>query len=159
VAESEQTTRLRIVRDTNAAELNKEQLRALVQLAGDAKDVVIEIIRTALSNPLMGAVVGVILVNVLERAGVIDHGTGLLADSLIGGSFGVTMAADVIQAIGDLKSVFGGAGQAAPPDLVKPSAQVIVFAPGSSAGSQEEIIRSLPGLLEKLALPASKVSS
>lgn len=142
--ESEQTTRLRIEREKQQTALTIEQIRAVRGFVGDFRDLTIEVIRTASSSPLMSACLGVILANVLQRAGVIDQPTALLIDGLITATFGVDMAADLISGITSITHVSGSSPQ---PDLAKPSG--LFFAYGLPSGATE----ALGAAISKKMLP------
>lgn len=139
--ESPGTTQLRIAREATAAAKYAEELKLVRELVGDFKGVIIEIIRASLSNPLMGAIVGISIMNIGERLGVIDHGTAILGDGIITAAFGVQAGSDVIEAITQITHVGGGTP---PSDLVKPSAQVVVI---SGGGEIKELTPEISGAL------------
>jgi len=96
-----------------------------------------EFLRTANSNPLIGAVSGLIMADVLYRMKIIDLGTALGINVLVGTVEGGAIAGTIIQDITDITSFFGKR----PANLdFTPSAHTVVYAENSS---NEQLIKSL----------------
>jgi hypothetical protein len=122
--------------------LKLEDLKTYRELAADFKDIVIEFIRTAATNPLMGFVLAAVSADILRKVGVIDNGTALLIDVTATGAFAVDMAGTVIDDLGNFIPSFGGS-KTPPPDVVTPSVQTVVY--GDSGRTKES------GITEALA--------
>jgi hypothetical protein len=96
-----------------------------------------EFLRTANSNPLIGAVSGLIMADVLYRMKIIDLGTALGINVLVGTVEGGAIAGTIIQDITDITSFFGKR----PANLdFTPSAHTVVYAENSS---NDQLIKSL----------------
>jgi len=96
-----------------------------------------EFLRTANSNPLIGAVSGLIMADVLYRMKVIDLPTALGINVLVGTVEGGAIASSVIQDITDITAIFGKR----PANLeFTPSAHTVVYAENSS---QDQLVKSL----------------
>jgi len=96
-----------------------------------------EFLRTANSNPVVGAVSGLIVADVLYRMKIIDLGTALGINVLIGTVEGSQIAGTIIQDLTEITQFFGKR----PANLeFTPSAHTVVYAENSS---NEQLIRSL----------------
>jgi len=96
-----------------------------------------EFLRTANSNPVIGAVSGLIMADVLYRMKIIDLPTALGINILIGTVEGGAIAGTIIQDITDITSIFGKR----PANLdFTPSAHTVVYAENSS---NDQLIKSL----------------
>jgi len=96
-----------------------------------------EFLRTANSNPVVGAVSGLIVTDVLYRMKIIDLGTALGINVLIGTVEGSQIAGTIIQDLTEITQFFGKR----PANLeFTPSAHTVVYAENSS---NEQLIRSL----------------
>jgi len=96
-----------------------------------------EFLRTANSNPVVGAVSGLIVADVLYRMKIIDLGTALGINVLIGTVEGSQIAGTIIQDLTEITQFFGKR----PANLeFTPSAHTVVYAENSS---NEQLVRSL----------------
>jgi len=96
-----------------------------------------EFLRTANSNPIVGAVSGLIVADVLYRMKIIDLGTALGINVLIGTVEGSQIAGTIIQDLTEITQFFGKR----PANLeFAPSAHTVVYAENSS---NEQLIKSL----------------
>jgi len=96
-----------------------------------------EFLRTANSNPLIGAVSSLIMSDVLYRMKIIDLGTALGINVLVGTVEGGAIAGTIIQDITDITAFFGKR----PANLdFTPSAHTVVYAENSS---NDQLIKSL----------------
>ena len=96
-----------------------------------------EFLRTANSNPVVGAVSGLIVADVLYRMKIIDLGTALGINVLIGTVEGSQIAGTIIQDLTEITQFFGKR----PANLeFTPSAHTVVYAENSS---NEQLIRTL----------------
>jgi hypothetical protein len=118
----------------NKAIRDKELLNFLGNLTGDIKDVAIEIIRTANSNPLLGILVSVVTVDILSRLKIIDPGTAAGLYVAIGTIEGAEVATGVITSLTDVFHLFGKSPAA--PNLIEPSATTIVYGQGNAIDLQ-----------------------
>ena len=112
----------------------RELMSFLSNLSGDVKDIAIEIIRTANSNPLLGILVSVVSVDILSRLKIIDPGTAAGLYVAIGTIEGAEVATGVITSLGDVFHIFGKSPSA--PNLIEPSATTIVYGTGKSEDLQ-----------------------
>jgi len=96
-----------------------------------------EFLRTANSNPVVGAVSGLIVADVLYRMKIIDLGTALGINVLIGTVEGSSIAGNIIQDITEITQFFGKR----PANIeFTPSAHTVVYAENSTS---EQLIRTL----------------
>jgi len=96
-----------------------------------------EFIRSANSNPVVGAVSALIITDILYRLKIIDLNTAIGVDILVGVVEGGNLAGEIIQDITDLTAFFSKR----PSNLeFTPSAHTIVYAESSS---NEQLIKSL----------------
>lgn len=98
-----------------------ELLGFIADLSGDAKDIVVEIIRAAQANPLLGIFVALVGSNVLKRGGVIDQTTANILVGVILVAFGITEAAALEQAIPGLGALFGSSSGSSVEKLLIPT--------------------------------------
>ena len=83
-----------------------------------------EMIRAANSNPLMGSVAAVIMVDILARAKIIDNGTALGVWAIVGAVEGSAIAGAEISNFTDIFKIFS---KSPSQDLLRPSATTIVY--------------------------------
>lgn len=112
----------------------RELMNFLSNLSGDVKDIAIEIIRTANSNPLLGILVSVVSVDILSRLKIIDPGTAAGLYVAIGTIEGAEVATGVITSLSDVFHIFGKSPSA--PNLIEPSATTIVYGQGNAVDLQ-----------------------
>lgn len=86
----------------------------------DAKDVAVELIHAAQTNPVIGVVVGIVTLNVLYRSHVIDNGAYTLGIAFVGAAGGLSLAQELENLIPGISLFTGGSKDA---DLIKPVAQ------------------------------------
>lgn len=120
----------RKVAETNA------KSRAVVGGMSLTKDVLVEIISVAKVNPVVGAVLALIMVDILAENKVLSPRGATLGYIIVGGAFGVSVADDVINDVTQLITALnpfkqGGATATDPADLIKPVATTFVEAPGT----------------------------
>lgn len=120
----------------------RELMTFLGNLSGDIKDIAIEIIRTANSNPLLGILVSVVSVDILSRLKIIDPGTAAGLYVAIGTIEGAEVATGVITSLTDVFHIFGKSPSA--PNLIEPSATTIVY-----GQSKQEDLQALMKLMNK----------
>jgi len=96
-----------------------------------------EFLRTANSNPVIGAVSGLIVTDILYRMKIIDLGTALGINVLIGTVEGSSVAGTVIQDLTEITQFFGKRPQNIE---FTPSAHTIVYAENST---DPQLIKSL----------------
>jgi len=120
----------------------RELMSFLSNLSGDVKDIAIEIIRTANSNPLLGILVSVVSVDILSRLKIIDPGTAAGLYVAIGTIEGAEVATGVITSLADVFHIFGKSPSA--PNLIEPSATTIVYGQG-----KQEDLQALMKLMNK----------
>jgi len=96
-----------------------------------------EFLRTANSNPVIGAVSGLIVADILYRMKIIDLGTALGINVLIGTVEGSSVAGNIIQDLTEITQFFGKRPQNIE---FTPSAHTIVYAENST---DPQLIRSL----------------
>jgi len=102
-----------------------------------------EFLRTANSNPLVGAVSGLIMGDVLYKLKIIDLPTALGINVLIGTVEGGAIASAVIQDITDITDFFGKR----PANLeFTPSAHTVVYAENSSDSQMIKALLSREGI-------------
>lgn len=75
------------------------------KLTGDAKDMIVELIRTASTNPLSGVMLGLIVPNILMRTGIIDQPTEQLVQITVLGITGITISQEVINSLSNLEAI------------------------------------------------------
>lgn len=118
----------------------------LLGLTGEVKEIVIEVIRAANSNPVIGILVSIIAVDMLYRLRLIGAQTVVALYVFLGVIEGGTVAANLIDAagnfVGDLGSLIPSFGskttnQASQADLVTPSATTLVYGQQTLAASGE----------------------
>jgi len=96
-----------------------------------------EFLRTANSNPVVGAVSGLIVADVLYRMKIIDLGTALGINVLIGTVEGSQIAGTIIQDLTEITQFFGKR----PQNLeFTPSAHTVVYAESST---DSQLIKAL----------------
>lgn len=99
-------------------------------------DILKELIRASMSNPMMGILVSLIVIDVLENNkilrndsvdsnGVGHSSTALMMKGIIVAAAGVSVAGEIIQTIGDIVPL--AQGSRSPASLLQPSGQVLVF--------------------------------
>lgn len=118
----------------NKLKSERELMSFLSTLTGDVKDIAIEIIRTANSNPLLGILVSIVSVDILARLKIIDPGTAAGLYVAIGTIEGAEVATSTLAALGDVFHIFGKSPTA--PNLIEPSATTIVYGQGNSVDLQ-----------------------
>ena len=96
-----------------------------------------EFLRTANSNPVIGAVSGLIVADILYRMKIIDLGTALGINVLIGTVEGSSVAGNIIQDLTEITQFFGKRPQNIE---FTPSAHTIVYAENST---DPQLIKSL----------------
>lgn len=112
----------------------RELMSFLSNLSGDVKDIAIEIIRTANSNPLLGILVSIVSVDILSRLKIIDPGTAAGLWVAIGTVEGAEVASGIITSLADVFHIFGKSPAA--PNLIEPSATTIVYGQGNAVDLQ-----------------------
>lgn len=136
------------VRDRRSSDDKGSSLVAGTAIESSAA-VLQELMRTAISNPLMGCILGLVLADLLKKANIITLQTSQQIKLLVLFAAGVTITADILQLVQELEGLvlgditFGGNVNAS---LIKPSANTVVT--GASAGDQ---ISALLPLLIALA--------
>lgn len=118
----------------NKLKSERELMSFLSTLTGDVKDIAIEIIRTANSNPLLGILVSIVSVDILARLKIIDPGTAAGLYVAIGTIEGAEVATGIITSLSDVFHIFGKSPSA--PNLIEPSATTIVYGQGNSVDLQ-----------------------
>jgi len=104
-----------------------------------------EFIRSANSNPIVGAVSSIIITDILYRLKIIDLNTAIGVDILVGIVEGGNLAGEIIQDITDLTQLFGKR----PNNLeFTPSAHTIVYAENSSSDSMIKALLTREGVNE-----------
>lgn len=106
------------------AQKEEELVEILSNLTQDAKDIVIETIRAANSNPLLGIFIGFVGTDILERLSIIRPTTAAALYIAIGVIEGASVSSDVITS---LESVFKFGGKSPSTSLVQPSATTLVY--------------------------------
>jgi len=113
---------------------------------GDFKDLLIEFVRTASSNPLTGFALVVIVADILKTQKVISPSAASLIEVTATAAYGVDIALDLESG---LLSIFGKNPGTSNADLVRPSVETMVAPPttahgnGQGAGSGSAISRLL----------------
>jgi len=109
---------------------------------GKFLDLFKEFIRSANSNPVVGAVSSLIITDILYRLKIIDLGTAIGVNILVGTVEGGNLAGEIIQDITDLTQLFGKR----PSNLeFSPSARTIVYAESSSPDSMIKALLTREG--------------
>jgi len=109
---------------------------------GKFLDLFKEFIRSANSNPVVGAVSSLIITDILYRLKIIDLGTAIAVNILVGTVEGGNLAGEIIQDITDLTQLFGKR----PSNLeFSPSARTIVYAESSSPDSMIKALLTREG--------------
>lgn len=103
----------------------EEMGKILNKALGTGGDVVKELLRAAMVNPLIGLVVALIISDMLEKSKVILPETGILIKTLIVATAGVDLAGDIIARI--LRVLPFAPVAAKNNELFTPSASTIVF--------------------------------
>jgi hypothetical protein len=126
------------------------QTDLLMGLTGEVKDIVIEVIRAANSNPVIGVFVAIVGVDVLYRLKLIGATSVVAILAFLGVIEGGSVAANLIDAagnfIGDIGQLIPSIGsktinQASQADLVTPSATNLNW----TVLTEEKTSRSLAG--------------
>lgn len=116
-------------------------------LAQDAKDLLVALLKAGTVNPLIGIAACAILVNVLERQGVIDQNTALgvwVAIGILDGSAVAKEADNIISGVTNVTSLFGSRAQPAPSDLA-PVTTTMTFADGPTYVAEGNMDKALLG--------------
>jgi len=124
----------RLLREIQGSEL-------LLGLTGEVKEVVMELIRAANSNPIIGVFVTIASADVMHRAKVLSDEGYIAVLAFLGLIEGGQVAANVLDAAGNLVGslIPSIAGQKAAIDnLVNPSATTLVFENTSKASLSGE---------------------
>jgi len=119
---------------------NKELISKLIDFG---KDVLIEFIRTANSNPLVGLATSLIITDILYRLKVIDLPTFIFINGLVGAIDVAQISAELMDAISnDINAIasilhpFTISSEGVKlPDLLRPSASTIVYAQSTTSSS------------------------
>lgn len=108
----------------------RENLWNMAQMGEDKLfELAKEFLRTANSNPVIGMVASLIVSDVLFRAKIIDIGTAIGINVLVGTVEGSQITAEVLS---DLTSITKFMGNSHPISNIQPSASTIVYADNSS---------------------------
>ncbi|MEM3423993.1 MAG: hypothetical protein QXE51_05455 [Nitrososphaeria archaeon] len=100
-------------------------------------DLAKEFLRTANSNPIVGMVASLLVTDILYRSKIIDLGTALGVNVLVGVVEGSSIAGQVINDLSEITNFFGSR----PSNIeYKPSATTVVYAENSS---DSQIMKSL----------------
>lgn len=108
----------------------------IAQGISSASNILVELIRAGQSNPLIGAVVGLVTGDMLQKLGVITETTNTEIRLLVLAGTGVAVGSEISQIISTLnpadalKNITGSQS----PSLMQPSGTVFVY--GSSDNSQ-----------------------
>lgn len=135
----------RVVAETQKAQaVEVAGIEAATAVATEGIGILKELIRASVSNPLLGPVAAVIVSDMLQRAKIIGPGAAGIVQSFSAWSMGVglgvsaaTTAANIIDQLNPFDMF--KAPPPNPPDLIRPSAQVVVF--GDAAG--EKVAKAL----------------
>jgi len=119
---------------------NKELIGKLIDFG---KDVLIEFIRTANSNPIVGLATSLIITDILYRLKIIDLPTLLIINGLIGAVDIAQISSEIMDAIAnDINAIssilhpFTLSSEGIKlPDLLRPSATTIVYAQSTQNSS------------------------
>ncbi|MEM3860433.1 MAG: hypothetical protein QW478_13730 [Candidatus Micrarchaeaceae archaeon] len=119
----------------------KDREEQLLNLAGISieklLDLAKEFLRTANSNPIVGMVASLLVTDILYRSKIIDLGTALGVNVLVGVVEGSSIVGQVINDLSEITDFFGNR----PSNIeYKPSATTVVYAENSS---DSQIMKSL----------------
>lgn len=106
-------------------------------------DIIKELVKGAVSNPLLGMVASLIVSDVLLRAKVIDLQTALGINIVVGTVEGSQIATTAIADITDITALFGNRPTDAP---FQPSATTVVFAEGSNESPLTKALQTREGV-------------
>jgi hypothetical protein len=112
------------------------------------KDVLVELIRAANSNPLVGILLCISVVDVGQRTGLLSKNAATAMYAVIAAVTGTEVVADVITALEQGLHLFGAGGS--PPSPLTPSATTIVYAAGPSVNGAQQALPDLQALLAKM---------
>jgi len=104
-----------------------------------AGGIVKQLLQAGMSNPLLGAVTGLIVTNILLRTKIIDDNTALGINLLIFSAAGLALTNEVIQ---DFTKIFSLSGNSNP-SLLEPSASTLVFTEGSNNAQLNALLGQL----------------
>lgn len=112
---------------------NDAFMETLLQLLEQGKDVIVELVRAANSNPLLGIFISIVATDILARSKIIDPSTAAGLYVAIGAIEGASVAGTIIS---DFTDVFKLFSKSPTQDLVRPSATTIVY---PRAGQNEDL--------------------
>lgn len=104
----------------------------LGQALATGGDIIKQLLQASMSNPLIGAITGLAMANILERTKVIDHNTATAMVIVVFAATGIALTNEVLQDFTNISKVFSSGN--ANPNLLTPSGQVLVF--GEVSNSQ-----------------------
>ncbi|MEM3795205.1 MAG: hypothetical protein QW429_04960 [Thermoprotei archaeon] len=113
-------------------------IESLLAVSHDLRDIAVELVRAANSNPLIGILVSVITVDILARTRIIDPATAAGLYTAIGVIEGASVGSAIINDFTDVFHLFSNT----PTTPLTPSANVIVY--GDSQG------KDIQALLQRL---------
>lgn len=142
---------VRVAQVQARADTHAEELSTLREGIGDFKEVLVEFMRTAVSNPATGFVLAVVTVDVLYRSKIIDDATFKGLTFALYAAFSVDLVVDVA---GLFTFSSGGNGNA---DLIRPVTQTMVQAPSGNA-AQAGLMAKLIGLVRGGGAGAGEVA-
>jgi hypothetical protein len=129
--DSEKERKARYRREYRQRQHKLEELvsKGLLTLEDKSLDIIKELIKGSVSNPLLGMVSSLVISDVLYRAKIIDLQTAIGINIVVGVVEGSSIADSTIQDITELTAFFGNRPTEAP---FQPSATTVVFAENSS---------------------------
>lgn len=122
--------------------LQVESLTAVLEeFVSKGGDIIKELLRAAMVNPLLGVFVVLVLTDVLEKRQIIFSETAIMIKTLIVSAAGVELGAEIINVI---RAILPFAPAVSPqPEIFKPSAQVIVFGEGMDSNKLSALLASV----------------
>lgn len=125
---------------------DQDKLDFLGKITEHTVKIITELLRAATANPLLGLLSGLIIVDVLERSGVIFKETGFLFKGIIVSAAGVELGSEIISII---TSILPFSPPRNPtPELFRPSAQTIVY--GNGEGSDPQLAQLITLLKQQV---------
>lgn len=103
------------------------------------KDVIVELLRTANSNPLTGILVSIVAAEVLYKLKIISTVGYVALYAIIGTEVAVDEEGNVINAIAAVDKLFGNASTSTP---INPSATTIVYPQASPSAATQALIET-----------------
>jgi hypothetical protein len=106
----------------------RQDRNMIIGAAAFGIDKIVEILKTMIqsanSNPLMGSVAAVIMVDIMARLKIIDNGTAAGVWAIVGTIDGSSIAGTLISDFTDIFKIFS---KSPSQDLMRPSASTIVY--------------------------------